>query len=202
MRIGIFGGTFNPVHTGHLIIAQDLMVQKKLDRIIFIPSNNPPHKTQSHILHAKTRLEMLRLAVEDNDRFYVDDIETKRQGYSYTIDTMTALAKRFNNDTLYFIIGADSLFEIHLWKDAHTLIESFLFLIAQRQAHEITQESMQTIALPKHLKDKLKKGIVSTPVIDISATTIRQRCKNNKPIRYLVPEKVRVYIEEHNLFKE
>lgn len=202
MRIGIFGGTFNPVHIGHLIVAEDMLIKKNLDRVIFVPCGTPPHKKEENLLKASLRYTLLKLAIEGDDRFLVDDLELNRAGYSFTIDTMTELTQKYSQDSLFFIIGADSLFELHKWKDAQILVEKFSFIIARRDKFDLTEEAIETIPFPNHLKDKLKNGIVFTPMIDVSSTLIRDRLNNNNSIRYLVPEKVREYIEEKKLFPE
>lgn len=200
MRIGIFGGTFNPIHIGHLIIADDIRIQAKLDKIIFVPSGNPPHKDAETLLDQHTRYCLIECAIEGNINFHVDNFEINRSGYSYTIDTMTHFQQCFPDEQLFFIIGADSLFEIHLWKDAERLLEKFSFLIAQRRGNPISDSAFDAIPLPKHLKEKLKKSIVNPPVIDVSATQIRNRIQTGESIWYLVPDKVRNYIENYHLY--
>ncbi|RJP61337.1 MAG: nicotinate-nucleotide adenylyltransferase [Candidatus Auribacter fodinae] len=201
MRTGIYGGTFNPIHIGHLIIADDIRIQCGLDRIIFVPSGNPPHKKDQFIIDQSIRYDLIRQAISDNPHFMVDDHELNTKGYSYTIDTMSFFSIKYKDDDLFFIIGADCLYEIHVWKDAESMISRFNFLVAQRRNNPIDEESFKAIPLPNNLKNKLKQGIVNTPVIDVSATKIRDRIRQGKSIRYLVPESIRNYLEENNLFQ-
>ena len=201
-RIGIYGGTFNPIHIGHLIIAEDILIQKKLDKIIFVPNAHPPHKEESFLLEPKQRYEMVKLALEDTEHFELSDIEMVQNGYSYTINTMSYFATRYPGDILYFILGADSLFEIHLWRDIEKLIENFSFIIARRTGSSLTAEKINTIPLSSTLKGKLLEGVVHTPLIEISGTMIRKRCMEKTSIRYLVPDRVRRYIINNKLFRK
>ncbi len=201
MNIGIFGGTFNPVHKGHLIIAEEILVKKKLDEIIFIPSAKPPHKDNESIVDANLRLEMLKLATNHNNHFKTSDIEISREGYSYTIETMEFFSEKYPHKNFFFIIGSDSVKNISTWKNANDLIAKFSFIIAERPDFNFTENLIDQTPLPKDLKNRLKKGIVSTPLIDISSTTIRNRCLNGDSIDGLVPKKVRDFIIDNGLYK-
>lgn len=201
-RIGIFGGTFNPVHCGHLIIAQEIALEKKLDQIRFVPNARPPHKANSGLIDASHRFEMLKCAIRDNTLFAVDDYEMQHDGYAYTIDTMSHFKKIFENPELYFIIGADSLLELHQWKDAGQLVEQFSFIIAQRHGAKLNSSVFDKLPFDKPLRDKLQNSVVETPVIEIASSGIRTRISQGIPIRYLVPEPVREYIEQNNLYSE
>lgn len=201
-RIGIYGGTFNPIHLGHLIVAEDVLIQKQLDKIIFVPNAHPPHKEATYLLPPEQRFEMVKLALDDNDFFELSDIEMVKDGYSYTSNTMSYFATRFPGDTLFFIIGADSLFEIHLWKNIEQLISHFSFIIARRRGSSLTAENINRIPLSANLKGKLMEGVVHTPFIEISGTMIRNRRTEGKSIRYLVPDRVRRYIINNKLFEK
>ena len=120
-RVGILGGTFNPIHLGHLLIAQDAMEQLGLDRVKFIPSATPPHKTVDKLASERDRLRMITLAIRGNGCFEVDDIEIRRGGKSYSVDTLTELRRREPRAAFYFIIGSDSLRELHLWREVQLL---------------------------------------------------------------------------------
>ena len=201
MNIGVFGGTFNPIHTGHLIIAQEILNKKNLDKIIFVPNASPPHKKDSNLIEASLRFRMIELAINDNDCFEIDDYEMHHNGYSYTIDTLNYLQKKYSDDCLFFIIGADSLFEIHLWKDCQNLIKNFNWIIANRSGREISDESLKEIPLPTELIEKLSNSVVETPIIEISSSILRQRIENNKSIKYFVPEQVEKFIKKNYLYK-
>ncbi len=199
-KIGIFGGTFNPVHIGHLIIAQEIMMAKKLDQIRFLPNANPPHKSKTKLIDASDRFAMLKLAIEGYDSFVVDDYEMHHDGYSYTIDTMSHFENVFENTQLYFIIGADSLLELPLWKNAQELVDRFSFIVALRRGADLNRTVFEQLPFEKRLQEKLKDSIVQTPVIDIASSQIRNRIEQGLPIRYMVHDKVMRYIEEHNLY--
>ncbi len=133
-RIGILGGTFNPIHLGHLLVAQDAMEQMALDRVKFIPSATPPHKTAEVLASERDRLQMIRLAIRGNDRFQVDDIEVRRGGKSYSVDTLVELRRRDPKADFYFIIGADSLRELHLWWKAQRVVSLCTFVTVPGRA--------------------------------------------------------------------
>jgi nicotinate-nucleotide adenylyltransferase len=131
-RIGILGGTFNPIHLGHLLVAQDAMEQVALERVIFIPSATPPHKTADALATERDRSRMIKLAIRGNDRFVVDDIEIRRGGKSYTVDTLVELRRRDPKADFYFIIGADSLRELHQWREAQRVVSLCTFVTVPR----------------------------------------------------------------------
>ncbi len=199
-RIGIFGGTFNPIHMGHLIPAQEIVIRKKLDKLIFVPNSNPPHKKNEELLNADLRYKMVELAISGTDYFGIDNIELKRPGYSYTIDTMTHYVQKYKDADLFFIIGADSLLEIHMWKDSNILLRDFSILVAKRTGFDLKPEIIESLPFEKNIIEKIKSNIVDTPFIDVSASVIRAKRKNNESIKYLVPEKVNEFIIENNLY--
>jgi len=199
-NIGIFGGTFNPIHIGHLIPAQEIVFRKKLQKLIFVPNSNPPHKKNEKLLEADLRYKMVELAIEDTGYFAIDNIELKRPGYSYTIDTMNHYVEKYKNSNLFFIIGADSLFEIHLWKDADILLSSFSILVAKRTGFELSPEILEKLPFGRPVIEKIKTNIVETPFIDVSSSAIREKRKRNESIKYLVPDKVYDFIIRNNLY--
>jgi len=201
MNTGIFGGTFNPVHKGHLIIAEEILVRKNLDEIIFVPSARPPHKDNESIIDANLRLEMLKLATNRNNHFKTSDIEISRDDYSYTLETMDIFSKKYPHKNLFFIIGSDSITNISTWKNAKELIAKFSFIIAERPDFNFTEKLIDQTPLPKSLKNKLKKGIVSTPLIDVSSTIIRNKCLNEESIDGLVTPEVKGFIIDNGLYK-
>jgi len=181
-KIGLYGGTFDPVHIGHLLIAASVLESKQLDRIIFIPSARPPHKSSDIMFGADARLRMLEKAVDGDSRFAVSDIELKRDGFSYTIDTIREMKKEYSDLTeLFFIVGMDNLYEIEMWKNPRDIIKESKVLAANR----ICDESRP---LPPWVVDNVE--IVDVPLIEISSSDIRKRIHEGRSIKYLVPDAV------------
>ena len=198
MKIGIMGGTFDPIHTGHLIIGEYARTTLNLDRVIFIPVGLPPHKDNSKVSTSKSRLQMTKLAIKSNSYFYLSSIEVDRKETTYTIDTIKELKNIYKEDELYFVIGGDSLFEIEKWKDFNELINLCKFVVLQRPGR--TKEKMDEKILELREAYKLELEKIYSPLIDISSTEIRQRVKNNLSIKYLVPESVEDYITNNRLY--
>jgi nicotinate-nucleotide adenylyltransferase len=188
MKIGILGGTFNPIHIGHLILAEEAREKLELDKVIFVPAYLPPHKDDSDIAAAGERLTMLKLAIKGNGYFAVSDIEIKRDGRSYTIDTIKEFKIRYPHDDLYFIIGSDLLTYLEEWKDLAQIIKMVKFIAATRPGYPL---------------EKIPSYISTIPIraVDISGFAIRQAIKENKSFRYLVPEAVHKYIIRNKLYK-
>ncbi len=189
-KVGIFGGTFDPIHHGHLITAQSVREIRDLDKIIFIPSFISPHKADVNSASPEHRMNMLKLAVEEVDFFEVSDYEIIKEGISYTIDTLKEFKKKY--DELEFIIGYDNIFKFHTWKNPDEIMKITKILVLKRKS-----------SLPPPHEDKYVKSaiFVETRGIEISATDIRKRVKQGMPIHYLVPEKVKEYIYSFNLYK-
>lgn len=198
MRIGLMGGTFNPIHLGHLIISEYIRDRFPLDKIIFIPSGNPPHKGKDNIISARDRYNMVLLSVESNPYFEVSLSEINRQGTSYTLDTINEFEKLYPNDELYFIVGADILYEITKWKNYEKLLNSVQFIVRGRNGLEELENLKRVDNLNKAYSAKIK--YINGPLIDISSTEIRNRLYTKKSIKYLVPEKVEDYIKLHGLY--
>jgi nicotinate-nucleotide adenylyltransferase len=199
MRIGILGGTFNPIHLGHLIIAQDAMEQVGLDRVKFIPSATPPHKTPDHLVAAKHRLRMVKLAIRGNERFEADDMEIKRAGKSYSVDTLTTLRRRHPQSEFYFIIGSDSLRELHLWRDISGLAKLCTFVTVARPGFK--PEHALKAKVDPALVRKIQRHIIHAHLCDIASRDIRARVARRQPIHYLVPDAVGRYIARHKLYR-
>lgn len=185
MRIGILGGTFDPPHIGHLIIAEQVRTRLDLAEVWFIPTNNPPHK-QNVVTDASQRVKMLALATRDNVNFKVNTVEQSRQGVSYTIDTITELGLAYPAHEFYFIIGADMVEYLPKWYKIDELLAKITFVGVNRPGYQL--ESIYPI------KE------VSVPFIDISSSLIRGYLDNSKSIDYLVPEAVSTYIKEQELY--
>ncbi len=204
-RIGLFGGSFNPIHFGHLIPAQAAAEQLGLDKLIFVPSAVPPHKAAAAgLASAEHRLEMVRRAIADVPLFDVSDIELKRPGPSYTIDTIAAFRGEYGLDVmLHWLIGADSLADLPAWHRAGELVDACRIVTLARPGWTID-------AAIARLRDRLSEeqiarlaaGVLSTPLIEISATAIRHRVAAGKSIRFLLPGVVRHYIQQNGLYRK
>lgn len=178
MRIGIMGGTFNPIHLGHLILSEYIREEASLDKIIFIPTGHPPHKDKNSVIDGFHRKKMLELSIKDNPYFFLSDIELKRENKSYTIDTIAELRKVHIDDELFMIIGADSLYNIESWKDSSKLLTEIDFVVADR----ILREKKNLIEEIKRLNilHNIEIKYFDSPLIDISSTEIRDRIKKGK----------------------
>lgn len=200
MKIGIMGGTFDPIHNGHLIVAEYTRTYLNLDRIIFIPSGKHPFKDNKKVTDPNKRMDMISLSIESNKYFNLSDIEINREGITYTIDTIKTLKAYYKKDEIFFIIGSDILFQIEKWKDFDHLIEIVRFALISRPS----DNNIEATNKLKDLKEKYKINIieVEAPLIDISSTEIRNRVKEGLSIKYLVPELVNNYIIEHNLYSK
>ena len=199
-RVGIMGGTFNPVHMAHLILAENAYRDQGLDEILFIPNCDPPHKVGLGTLPAAIRYEMLELAVDEIPYFTVTDMEIRRQGLSYTSDTLAQLQSENPDTEYYFIMGADSLFEIETWHEPVWIMQHCRILAAVRDGH--SQDEM--IRRKDELNSKYGAGIelLTIPELDLSSTEIRSRVAMGKSIRFMVPEKVCRYIEDNGLYRD
>lgn len=192
MKIAIMGGTFNPIHYGHLICAEQVRDGLGYDTIIFVPSARPPHKAQPDMVSAEHRYQMVLLATADNQDFEVSRIELDREGPSYTIQTIKTLRNNYDTSTeLAWIIGADSLIEYKIWKDFDGVLEQCTMIATTRPNYD-----MQLV--PAEIRNKVKTYKITG--IDTSATEIRKRLKNNLSIQYLTPDSVAEYIKEHKLY--
>lgn len=188
MKIGILGGTFNPIHIGHLILAEEAREKLGLDKVIFVPTYLPPHKDNSDIAAALHRLRMLELALKSNKLFCVSDIEIKRNGRSYTIDTIKEFKEKYPKDDLYFIIGSDLLKYLDEWKDLSEILKMVKFIVATRPGYPL---------------EKIPSYIKTLPIraVDISAFEVRSCIKENKSFRYLVADAVFNYIVKKRLYR-
>jgi len=202
-KIGIMGGTFNPVHNGHLVTAQEALSQFKLDKVIFIPTGNPPHKVEKGIANAEDRYIMTVIATSSNSNFFVSRMEIDRKEKSYTIDTVRQLRKKYGkNSSLYFITGADAILEILTWKNTDEIISLCKFIAATRPGYDMTRiEDLRKKLFNSSAASYKKIHIMEIPALSISSTDIRSRVKSSRPIDYLVPEGVSNYILKHGLYK-
>ena len=190
-KVGIFGGTFDPIHHGHLITAQSVIDLRGLDKIIFIPAYISPHKQNEKASGAEHRLNMIKLAIKDVPFFEYSDFEIKQHSISYTIDTLREINKYYKHIDL--IIGYDNIFTFHTWKEPDEILKLADLVVLKRKSSH-----------PLDFVDNYVRAanFVQTRGIEISATDIRQRIHNNLPIHYLVPKEVEQYIIKYNLYKE
>lgn len=197
-KYGIFGGSFNPIHYGHLMICEYIKEEMGLDKVIFIPTGNPPHKDLG--VSAKDRYEMVRLAISPNPDFEISDIETTRVKLSYTVDTIRELKEIYKEEKLYFLVGLDSLFQLKTWKKIGDLSQEIEFVVALRPGYINKEEINNEI---EFLRENFgtKINLIKTPLYEISSTDLRDRIHEGKSLRYLIPKKVLDYIEESGFYK-
>lgn len=198
-KIGIMGGTFNPIHVGHLMIAQRAYEEYHLDEIVFLPVGNPPHKDSSQVLDASHRAAMIQLAIKEHPDFSFSDMEIKKRYYSYTSESLQEFHKMNPDAECYFIVGADSLDYMEDWHDPQTIFANATILAAQRG--NLDQEKME--AKIKKLEQVFHASIklLHVPNVEISSNWIRKTVKEGYSIRYYVPDAVETYIKEHGLYQ-
>lgn len=199
-KVGILGGTFNPIHIGHLILAEHAYDEHKLDEILFIPTGISHFKDPNIVLDKKKRITMTGGAIDDNPHFALSTIETDRPGNSYTYETLTEL-KRVNPDTEYYlIVGADSLFQIEQWKNPDIIFEKAIILAAVRKGQSLDELHTKAEELMNKFNADIR--ILTCPYIDISSTEIRTRIKNNQSVKYMITDDTLNYINKFNLYKD
>ena len=189
MKIGLFFGSFNPIHHGHLMVASFIANHTDLQQVWLVVSPQNPHKTQSSLLNEYDRLHLAQLAIEDDDQIKVSDIEFKLPKPSYTIDTLTYLEEKYPQHRFYVIMGSDSFQNLPKWKNFEALVKNYQFIVYRRPGFEITEKYGADVTY------------LEAPMLELSATLIRNNCKDGITIRYLVPEDVRLEIERNNYFK-
>ncbi len=208
MKLGIFGGTFNPIHFGHLRVAEEVREKTNLDKIIFIPSGNPPLKTID-LIEASHRYRMTEIAITSNANFEISALEIKQKGKSYTLNTIQRLYKIYPEDELYLILGVDAFMDLPNWWQPEALIRLIDFIVVPRPGFNqrdilkspyLTQGSISS--RPLIMKSGRKLICIQTTQIDISSTKIRKLLRDKKSIKYLLPEGVENYIYSHRLYIE
>jgi len=192
MTVAVFGGTFNPPHFGHLVVAESVRDTLRLDRVLFIPSARSPHKGMQSLAPAADRLAMTGLAVEGNGHFETSDIEVQRGGTSYTVDTLREVSRKYPGSSLKLLIGADNLFDFEAWKSPAEILDLADLIVLTRPGFD---------PHPQRSGFMERASVVTVPQIGISGTDVRRRVKFNQSIRYLVPEAVEEYIRRHALYK-
>lgn len=199
MRIGVLGGTFDPIHIGHLVIAEEARVELNLERVVFVPAGLPPHKLEHVLSPVAHRLAMVELAIASNPRFTLSRVDIDRSGPSYSVDTIALLRDEWGPDVdIYFIMGSDSLRDILTWHEPQRLIRLCYLAVVNRPSHQAELDEL----------DALLPGIASrvrmlhAPELAISSTEIRRRVHEGLSIKYQVPEAVEAYIYQHQLYRE
>ena len=200
MRIGIFGGTFDPIHIGHLVLAEQCREQCQLDEVWFVPAALPPHKLDSIISPAKIRSEMIEFAIAGNPQFKLCRIELDRSGPSYTVTTLEQLHVEDPTRELFLLVGADSIRDLPTWRQPQRILELATVVAVNRggdpgiESHHLTVQQLAGNSIPRI-------QIVQIPALEISATDIRQRIAAGRSVRYLVPRSVEAYIREHGFYE-
>ena len=190
MKIGIFGGTFDPVHTGHLVLAQEAWFVFALDKVIFVPAYIPPHKRISGEVSPADRLNMLRIALEKDERFEISTYEMDKAEVCYSVDTVRYFKSVYGDDSEYFFIaGSDSAEDLHTWKDPEELLDMVKFTAAGRKGHSSKSE----------YEDRICR--MDMPLIEVSSSMLRTRLKQREPIDYLIPAEVVSYIRKKGLYR-
>ncbi|MDD6620082.1 MAG: nicotinate (nicotinamide) nucleotide adenylyltransferase [Eubacteriales bacterium] len=199
IKTGIFGGAFNPIHNGHLNLAKKYLEVLNLDRIIFIPTALPPHKTDRFLASKEDRFNMLELAISDCDRLEISDIEFQRQGKSYTYDTLRLLREKYPNDDFYLIIGADQFLTFNLWYRYRDILDIASICTAARengnQREKIIDFSNKLDGL-----DKNRFHLLNSDAVEVSSSQVREKIKKGEDVSSLIPEKVYNYIVEKGLY--
>jgi nicotinate-nucleotide adenylyltransferase len=201
MRIGVFGGTFDPAHLGHLILAEQCREQGRLDQVWFVPAARPPHKLDRELTPFNQRVEMLNLALAGHKAFRVEEIEKDRPGPSYTADTLDALAELYPGRQWFLIIGSDSLDDLPNWHEPGRILGRAGLLVAVRPDHPLpsSEELKKTFSCNNLLTPDLT--VVDMPLIEIASSDLRRRSESGCSLRYMVPRSVECYIENKSLYR-
>ncbi|MEN8708104.1 nicotinate-nucleotide adenylyltransferase [Nocardioides marinisabuli] len=192
-RVGVMGGTFDPIHHGHLVAASEVQAWFDLDEVVFVPTGDPWQKADRQVTEAEHRYLMTVIATAANPRFNVSRVDIDRSGRTYTIDTLRDLRERLPDADLYFITGADALAEIFTWRDADELFELAQFVGCTRPGYEMDEETLRSIPADR-------VTMVEIPALAISSTDCRARTQRGEPVWYLVPDGVVQYIAKHDLY--
>jgi nicotinate-nucleotide adenylyltransferase len=195
-RLGVMGGTFDPIHHGHLLTAEEALTQFDLDEVAFVPTGRPWMKEHGDVSPAEDRYLMTVIATASNPRFTVSRVEVDREGPTFTVDTLRALRDQASDAELFFITGADAMLEIfHEWRDPDEILELAHFIAATRPGYDIAAFEAGTPTRNPRV------SVMNIPALAISSTDIRRRVRERRPIRYLVPEGVKSYVEKSGLYR-
>lgn len=199
-RIGILGGTFNPVHTGHLIMAQDAMEAFELSKVLFLPCARPPHKEVDELAPVSDRVAMIELAIKENPDFELCDLEIRRGGSSYTVDTIRELLRQSSGTEYFFIIGADTLLELHSWKEIGSLLKLCRIVTVARPGTDLSNLTAKDLQLPADAVPRLLDDVIPGHLVDISSSDIRYRVAEGMRISHLTPPCVAMHIAEQGIY--
>jgi nicotinate-nucleotide adenylyltransferase len=197
-RIGVMGGTFDPIHYGHLAAAEEARVRIGLEQVLFVVAGMPPHKLDEEVTPVEHRLAMVRLAIASNPYFAISTVDVERPGPSYTVDTISILQKQFGaRAEIYFIMGLDSLVELPTWHQPQRLVQLCRLVAVRRPGFQVDPAQLET-SLPG-ISSRLQ--IIDMPEVDVSSTELQERVREGLPIKYQVPEEVERYINDHELYR-
>jgi len=199
MRIGVLGGTFDPIHLAHLVAAEEVRVRIALERVLFVPAGMPPHKLHVNVTPTKHRLKMVELAIADNPHFTLSRVDIDRFGPSYTVDTIELLHDEYGPEAeIYFIMGSDSLSELLTWHKPERLIRLCRIVALTRPGHRVDLKELNRL-LPGAIA---RVQLLDMPLLEISGTELQRRVRAGLPIKYLVPPAVEAYIHRHGLYQQ
>lgn len=202
MRIGIFGGSFDPIHFGHLLLAETCREHCQLDEVWFVPASVPPHKTENELASDKARLEMLELATAGHEAFRVSSIELARGGVSYTVDTLLEVKRQQPDAELFLLMGADLLPDLATWREPKQICELATLLVVRRPGSPEPDFAGLSAFVSEKCLEEMRDRQLKMPQIEIAGTEIRQRVADNRSIRYRTPRAVEKYIETHGLYRQ
>jgi nicotinate-nucleotide adenylyltransferase len=204
VRLGIFGGTFNPIHWGHLVIAEAALDQFGLDSVLWLPSRFPPHKLQS-LVAFEHRLEMVRLAIADHPQFVLSEVERQREGVSWAIDSFGDLQHTYPATQWYWIIGTDAFETLTRWPGIQQISRECIWLVAGRRGATEVADKIGDRATADSPSDQENEAVrsqsIEMPSVEISSSLVRQYCQEGRSLRYLIPEPVRQYVQTHQLYQ-
>ena len=195
-RIGLMGGTFDPVHYGHLVIAEVARTEFALERVVWVPAGDPPHKKEYPVTAQEHRYAMVLLGTASNPHFEVSRMEIEREGVSYSFQTIRSFARRYPEHEVFFITGADAILEILTWYRHHEVIHSCRFIAVTRPGYDLSR--LNDLLPPEYLP---RISAITAPGVHLSSTEIRERLQAGQTIRYLVPEAVEAYVHKHGLYR-
>lgn len=197
-KIGVMGGTFDPIHYGHLLIAENAYEQFQLDKVIFMPTGHSPHKNEKQVLGAKERIDMIKLAIKDNPHFSCSNYEVLKEDVSYTYLTLQEIHQQCPDYELYFIMGADSLAYFSSWQNPEKISDLSTILVAVRDG--LNTEKLYQIRESLHQKYGTQISFINTPNFSVSSHMIRERIVSRHTVRYLVPDTVEQYLMQHHIY--
>lgn len=201
MKLGIFGGSFDPIHIGHLLLAETCREACELDKVLFIPAAVPPHKPDRVLASDKHRVEMIKLALAGNPSFQLSTLELERGGVSYTVDTLTNLQEENPDDELFLLMGGDSLDEFSTWKDPERICELAVPLVVGRSGSPPPDVKVLAAFCDKNRIAEIEQYQVEFPMFEISSTELRERVNSRRSIRYRTPRAVEIYIQQQQVYR-